>query len=254
MSQQSQQNQMKEIVIVEKPELQFIDLNENKLRLISEEDENYLEQKASELITYMRNNHDQSISSKEKDNVYLELQKIWNEVSGRDGGRLNTINFFLILHRPEYNYFVNLLKNKMEYDVDTIFFAIELEKMITEMSQDNKFTTDFDAKQFDMTPVDVHYVYQLLSKHTVKGLNKDSIAFAEIIKRIAIASKVFNYYKETFNNIAKAIQLWVASLEEGVSIQKEDPIYKLIWGEGDIVPSFTSKKVEEESEEVVVEE
>ena len=48
--------EMKGIVIVEKPDVQFTDMNDNKVRLISLEDETYLEEKASQMIEYMRNN------------------------------------------------------------------------------------------------------------------------------------------------------------------------------------------------------
>jgi hypothetical protein len=243
-------DELKDIVIVEKPELQFTDLSENGVRMISIEDETYLEQKAIELIEYMRNNHSQDISNKEKDTLYSELQKMWNDVSGKDGGRLNNINFFLVLHRQEYNYLVNLLRNKMDYDVDTIFFAMELDNMIKTMVDDNKFEDDNTAKQFNMTPVDVHYLYQLLSKHTVRGLGKEAYYFAEIIKRIALTSKIFNYYKESYTNIAKAVQLWVASLDKGIAIQENDKVYQLIWGDSDIKPVFTDKPSEEEGVDV----
>ena len=101
-----------------------------------------------------------------------------------------------------------------------------------------------------MTTVDIHYLYQLLSKHTVRGLSKESYYFAEIIKRIAMASKVFNYYKETFANIAKSVQLWVASLDKGVTIHESDPIYQLIWGDSDTKPSFHVGEEVEELREV----
>lgn len=239
--------EIKEIVIVEKPDVQFVDLSENKVRMISSDDETYLEEKAKELIEYMRNNHNQDISDESKDNLYLELQKMWNEVSGKNGGRLNSINFYLVLHRQEYNYLVSLLRNKMEYDVDTIFFAMELDSMLGAMADDNKFENDKTAKQFDMTPVDVHYLYQLLSRHKVKGLSKESYYFAEIIKRIAMSSKIFNYYKETYTNIAKAVQLWVASLDKGVSIQENDAVYQLIWGGTDIKPVFNDNQTPNEN-------
>ena len=128
---------MRDIVIVEKPDLQFTDLKGNKVRLSSMEDESYLEGKSKELLEFMRNNHDQNISDGEKDRLYLDLQSMWNEVSGRDGGRLNTIGFQLILHRQEYNYLVSLFKSKMEYNVDTIFFAMELDAMLKRMANDD---------------------------------------------------------------------------------------------------------------------
>lgn len=230
--------EMKGIVIVEKPDLQFTDLNGNKIRMISVEDETYLEEKAQELINFMRNNHSQDLSDGEKDLLYSELQVMWNEVSGRDGGKLNDTSFHLVLHRPEYNYLVSLLREKLLYDVDTIFFAMELDNMVQAMLANSKFPDDKTAMPFNMTPVDVHYLYQLISKHTVKGLKKESYYFAEVIKRVALSSRIFNYYKETYANIAKAIQMWVASLDKGVAIQEGDSVYELIWGDSDVKPNF----------------
>lgn len=250
MSQHEQD--LKNIVIVEKPDLLFEDLNGNKIRMISLEDETYLEEKYRSMIQYMRDNHSQDLSEQEKDLMYEDLKRMWNEVSGKDGGKLNSITFYLILHKQECKYLVNLLKNKLEYNVDSVFFAMELENMINGIIENNEFVGDTDAKAFDMTPVDVHYLYQILSQHTVKGLGKNSYYFAEIIKRIALTSKIFNYYKETFTNLSKAIQMWVASLDKGVIINEEDKIYHLIWGDSDKKPSFhVAEKTEDVNTEVV---
>lgn len=245
------QEELRKIVIAEKPNLNFETKDGNMVRILSHEDETYLEQSYDELIQFMRDNHAQGLTEEQKDELYNKLQISWNEVSGKNGGRLNEVSFSLILHRPEYNYLMDLIKNKIEYDVDTIFYGMELKDMLEEMSSKGKFENDKQGIAFNMTPVDIHYLYHIISKQTVKGLNTQAYNFAEIIKRIALSSNVFNHYKQNFDNVAKAIQLWVASLDKGIVINENDPIYHLIWGESDIKPKFIEvkedvKKIEEE--------
>ena len=146
----------------------------------------------------------------------------------------------------------------MEYNVDTVFYALELEKLMSELIDSEKYFGEEDAKAFTLTPVDIHYLYHILSKHTVKGLNKSARLFASIIQKIALSSGVFNYYKETFSNIAIAIQVWIASLDEGVIIPEDNKSYQLIWGnmDADKRPVFTAKppvKPEPVAEEVEAE-
>lgn len=241
---------LKDVVIVEKPELTLTSENGELVRVISQEDELYLTGKYDEIIKFMRDNHSQDISDEEKDSLYIELQKMWNEVSGKNGGRLNEVSFNLILNRDEYRYLTDLIVNKMEYDVDTIFFAEELIDMINDMRKDDKFLNN-ESKPFNMTPVDIHYLYQLLSKHTVKGLSKQSRNFSNVIRRIALSSKVFNYYKELYANLAKSITIWVHSLDKGTFISETDNAYKMIWGDSDVKPVFAEKKDVETVEEVV---
>jgi len=237
--------ELKDIVIAEKPDLTFKGDSGDMIRILSSEDEAFLEEKYKEIIDFMVNNHSQDHEEETKNNLYGQLQGMWYEVSGKKG-RLNDISFNLVLYREEYNYLLSLLKNKIEYNVDTIFYGLELENMINQMIEEDKFESDEQAKGFVMTAVDIHYLYHLLSKHTVKGLTKQSRLFAEIIKRIALSSNIFNHYKSKFDSLSKAIQMWVASLDEGFVIDEGDPVYKIIWGETDNTPKFKEvEKVEE---------
>lgn len=228
---------LREIVIAEKPDLTFKANDGDIIRILSTEDETFLEEKYQEIIDFMVNNHSQDHDEETKNELYGQLQQMWYGVSGKQG-RLNEISFNLILYREEYKYLLNLLKNKIEYNVDTIFYGLELESMIEQMVAEEKFENEEQAKGFIMTAVDIHYLYHLLGKTTVKGLSKQSRLFAEIIKRIALSSNIFNHYKSKFDSLNKAIQMWVASLDKDFVIDKGDPVYQLIWGETDIEPKF----------------
>lgn len=244
----SQKDQIKDIVISEKPELTFKSRDEEVIRIISQENEEFLEGKYQEMLKFMRDNHSQDYTEEQKDQLYKDIQIMWNEVSGKEGGKLNSISFNLILHQEEYNYLKSVINNKTEYTVDTIFYAMEIQSMMEKMLENNKFESQNQAKPFEMTAVDIHYLYHIISSHKVKGINKQSIIFAEIIKRIALSSKVFNYYKEMFDNIAKAVQLWVTSLDKGFYIDKNDKSYNLIWGDSDKEPDFKPQDTPESQE------
>lgn len=243
------QEKLRKIVIAEKPDLNFTSNDGEKIRILTPEDELYLEQSYDELIEFMRTNHAQGLTDEEKDELYNKLQISWNEVSGKNGGRLNDISFSLVLHRSEYNYLMDLLKNKIEYDVDTIFYGMELRDMLEGMKASADYENDKQGIAFDMNPIDIHYLYHIISKQTVKGLSTQAYNFAEIIKRIALSSNIFNHYKQNFDNISKAIQLWVASLDEGMVIDNQDPIYQMIWGNSDNKPKFVDMQVESEETE-----
>ena len=251
------QDNLKSIVIAEKPDLNFKSDDGTLIRVLSEEDERYLEEKYNEMVNFMRDNHNQDHAPEVKDELYHQLQVMWNEVSGKNGGKLNDISFNLILNRSEHKYLLDTLRNKGEYNSDTIFYALELEIMIDSMTDNDKYVSDVEAKPFPMTAVDIHYLYHILSSITVKGLGKGSKNFAEIIRRIALSSTVYNHYKQNFENLAKAVQLWTASLEPGTAIKEGDPIYQLIWGDSDTKPvlresadSAEEAKIEEVSEDV----
>ena len=241
--------ELKNIVISEKPDLTFKAKNGENLRILSTEDEKFLEEKYKEIIDFMVDNHSQKHEEEVKNNLYGQLQEMWLTVSGKTG-KMNDISFNLILYRDEYKYILDLLRNKIEYNVDTVFYGLELEKMIKQMIEEDKFEEEEQAKGFIMTSTDIYYLYHLLSTHTVKGLSRQSYLFAEIIKRIALSSNVFNHYKSKYDNLSKAIQMWVASLDEdGIIIGEEDPVYNLIWGETDKKPTWKTNKKELEKVE-----
>lgn len=217
----STQEEVRKQVISEKPDIYFEAKDGEKIRIISSEDEQWLDEKFDNIIKFLKENHAQNLSEGEKDELYKKLKDMWNEVSGKTG-KLNSISFDLVLHRDEHKFLVDLITNKMEYDVDTVFYAIELDKMIREMISNNKYNGDDDAKGMKMTPLDITYLYHIISKHKVKGLNQKTKLFASVISSVGVSSKVFNYYSEMFKNISDTIQKWVLSLDDESALSDED--------------------------------
>ena len=162
---------------VVKPEVSFFE-NEVQNLLISTENEVRLDSQINLIETYMKNNEGKGKSEQEKDELYKNAQIMWKEYT--DILRVAKYNFHLT--RPQWKFLTDLLLTKLEYDVNTVFFAIELTNLLASM-KDTKFTNDDQLIAFEVDATEITYIYHLIAKHKVKGLTKDSYTFANILKR-----------------------------------------------------------------------
>ena len=120
------------------------------------------------------------------------------------------------MNRPQFNFLSDLLSKNMEYDINTIFFVIELKKAfenwaVTETG--DKFTNDDEAKEFEIGAIDLEYLWQLVSTHKVKGLSKSTYLFAQVVRRMMELRTISLYYDSEGKRLSKSIQEWVASFE-----------------------------------------
>lgn len=200
---------------VVKPEISFFESEVNYF-ILSNEDELKLDHQIKEIEDYMKNNTGKEKSEEEKDDLYKNAQLMWKDYANI----LRTIKYSFFLNRPQWKFLTDLILTKLEYDVNTVFFAIELTNLLASM-KDTKFTDDKQLIPFPVDATEITYIYHLISKHKVKGLSKDSYTFANILKRIGDISKVFNYYDTAAKNLTGDIQNWVTSFEDGVSIEQK---------------------------------
>jgi uncharacterized protein YjaG (DUF416 family) len=200
---------------VVKPEVSFFE-NESTNILLSTEDEVRLDSSIKSIEDFMNNNTGEGKSEQEKDGLYKNAQLMWKDYTNI----LRDVKYNFHLNRPQWKFLTELILTKLEYDVNTVFFAIELTNLLASM-KDTKFTNDDQLLAFPVDATEITYIYHLISKHKVKGLTKDSYTFVNILKRIGDISKVFNYYDTAAKNMSGEIQNWVAAFEEGVSIEEE---------------------------------
>lgn len=198
---------------VVKPEIKFL-ANEIEHLLVDAQTEATLDNSILEIEKYINQSGKEKTDS-EKDELYQNAQDLWNEYA------LNMKNakYNFHLSRPQWKFLTDLLLSKLEYDVNTVFFAIELVDLLGTM-RDMKFSDDKELKYVAVNATEITYVYHLISKHKVKGLTKDSFLFSEILMKIGDISKIFNYYDAVGKNLSADIQNWVASFEEGVEFEK----------------------------------
>lgn len=203
-----------------KPEISFME-NEVVNLVINNDVESNLDSVIKSIEKFMSDNTGKGKSDSEKDQLYKTSQELWKEYAIK----LRDSKYNFHLNRPQYKFLTDLILTKLEYDVNTVFFAIELTDMLGGM-KNVKYSNDTDLIAFPVNATEITYIYHLISKHIVKGLSKDAYTFAQILKRIGSISKVFNYYDNCSKSISADIQDWVSSFEEGVSVEtkKEEVI------------------------------
>lgn len=201
-----------------KPQL-FMNDNEDLL-MLNKEDEKDLDDTIKSIEDFMKNNSGKGKSEEEKDELYKQSQEQWFELKTK----LENVKYNFFLNRKEYMYLTDLLLKKMEYSVDTIFFAIELKNMLFAMKSKMKFNDDKELKDVNVNTTEMIYTYHLISKHTVKGLDDKSLIFANILIKIADINKIINFYDTSIKNLSSEIQDWVASFEDGVVIENKEII------------------------------
>jgi len=197
-----------------KPEISFFE-NEVTHFLLSNEDELKMDNQLKEVEEYMKNNSGKGKSEEEKDELYKNAQLMWKEYANI----LRNVKYSFFLNRTQWKFLTDLILTKLEYDVNTVFFAIELTNLLASM-KDTKFTNDTQLVAFQVDATEITYIYHLIAKHKVKGLTKDSYTFANILKKIGDISKVFNYYDTAAKNLTGEIQNWVTAFEDGVLLEE----------------------------------
>lgn len=198
-----------------KPEISFIE-NESSHLILDNQGEVSLDSKITELETYMKSNSGKGKNEKEQDDLYKAAQQLWKNYATQ----LRDTKYNFHLNKDQYRFLTDLILQKLEYDVNTVFFAIELTDLLGSM-KGIKFSNDKDLVVIPVNATEITYIYHLIAKHKVKGLTKDAYTFANILKRIGAISKIFNYYDATGKNLSNDIQDWVTSFEEGVSIDSK---------------------------------
>ena len=97
----------------------------------------------------------------------------------------------------------------MEYDVNTVFVALELRELMSNMKE-LQYVDDMTLLSIDMTATEITYLYHLISTHKVKGLTKDAYLFASVLRRIGEISKIINYYDNESKVLVNDVTIWAA--------------------------------------------
>ena len=207
---------------VVKPEIKFFE-NETENLVINPENEVLLDNRIKSIEDFMTNNDGTGKSDDEKDELYKTSQELWREYTNS----LRDVKYNFHLNRVQWKFLTDLILTKLEYDVNTVFFAIELTELLGTM-RDVKYSNDDELIAFPVNATEITYIYHLISKHKVKGLTKDSYTFSKVLVRIGNISKLFNYYDSYAKNLSTEIQNWVTSFEEGVVVEKKSKKTKAI--------------------------
>jgi len=182
---------------------------EKEFRFITEENEQSLDTAVKELENFMAFNHGLGKSETEKDELYSKAKGLWEVYV--EVFRLTKMKFFL--NADQYEYFTIMLRDKIEYDVNTIFFGIELTDTLGDwvINKGEKITKE--VKSYEIDPVSANYLYHLISTVKVKGLTEEAYLFSQVLKKTHELIKVVNFYDNHAKSLSKDVQDWVASFE-----------------------------------------
>jgi len=198
---------------VVKPEIKFVS-NDSEYTLIDGLNETTLDNGILDIEKFITQSG-KGKTEAEKDDLYQGAQDLWNDYAEK----MKSAKYNFYLNRSQWKFLTDLLLSKLEYDVNTVFFAIELVDLLGTL-RDVKYTNDTELKHVQVNATEITYVYHLISKHKVKGLTKYSFLFSEVLIKIGEISKLFNYYDAVGKNLSQDIQNWVTSFEEGVTFEK----------------------------------
>jgi len=196
---------------VVKPKISFFQ-NDVDNMILDLEQESTLDTKLKDIETYLSSNDGKGKPETEKDELYKNAQELWKSYATS----LQNTKYNFFLNRPQWKFLTDLILSKLEYDVNTVFLAIELTNLLGGMKC-TKFNDDSQLIAFKVNATEITYIYHLISNHKIKGLTKDAYLFSQVLIRIGEISKVFNYYETSGKNFSTEIQDWVMLFEEGVS-------------------------------------
>lgn len=225
------ENQTIETNVV-KPSLSHFE-KDQEWRLVSFSDEIALDSKIKEMEDFMNNNHGRGKTELEKDNLYTAAKNLWEEYATV----LRGVKFTFYLNRKQYQFLTDLLLERMEYDVNTVFLAIELTDMLGNWRQTGVAKDDDGVRGYTTDATEITYIYHLIAKHKVKGLSNASYRFAEVLRKIGSISKIIAYYDTAAKNLSKEIQQWVASFDDNVEVEGKN------WGKNPAPAEVTESTV-----------
>ena len=198
-----------------KPELSFFE-NEVLNRLLNFDRELLLDSKIEEVENFLKNNPGHGLPEEAKDALYGNAQYLYNEYKKN----LRDVRFHFYLNRPQYNLLTDLILKKLEYDVNTVFIAIELTELLGTM-EGTKYQNDTDIKLFEVNATELTYIYHLIQGHKVKGLTKEAYVFSKLLMRIGEVSKVINYYDARAKALPEEIQQWALRMDASDVVKGE---------------------------------
>jgi hypothetical protein len=183
--------------------------NEVEYRLMPFMTELSLDSKIEELENFMKNNHGFGKSEEDKDKLYDDAKALWRSFTNE----FKEVVYTFYLNKKQYQYLMDLLKDKLEYDVNTVFFAIELTKLLGNWTEEGSSKDDNTLKGYLADATETTYIYHLIAKHKIKGISASTYRFSEILLRIGEISKIVSYYDTHAKNLSKEIQDWVSAFD-----------------------------------------
>ena len=143
-----------------------------------------------------------SLSEEDKNKVYAEATKIWNEYTEY----LKGIQYNVELTGAEYKYMKDMIVNKLHYNETTIFLAIKFKEAFLDVIDNiHKIDKNDVPHTLPITINDITLYHHLTKDLTVKGLSADAYLFRGIVTQIGQVYKIFNVWNKESEELSNKI-------------------------------------------------
>ncbi len=175
--------------------------------LITETDRLAIEAKETELSTFLSENTDFSnYTEEQKDELFDKAVSIWNELKDL----VKSAKCEFVSNGIEIKTIDKKLHQNVEYTTETLFYGLRLKK--TFLDELPKVDQDWTTHILNITFTNAIALYHVLSTITVKGLNKENYALANILYTLAEISKVYEHYNNNSVRLNTTIAQWNVGL------------------------------------------
>lgn len=187
--------------------------------LINPETKQELETLENNINSFLQSNTDfENYDEDTKNKLFDEVVEMWNEMGEKIKNAVCTFESTGI----EISTIIKKLQQSVEYTSETIFYGLHLKKMFIDTLP--KFNSDFEIKNINISFSHAVALHHLLSSITVKGLNKDSYAFAHLLYSLQEVTKVYTHYNGISLRLNNAIGRWNLGLSSSEHQQLQTAI------------------------------
>lgn len=158
----------------------------------------------------------------DKDKVYGIAEYLFNEYQKK----LNDMDFMFGLTQDEWRFMLDVVRNKIEYDQNEVFQMKEVIDGYLDSAEEVYKTLPKNIEEIP-TMINVNnliILYHLVSKHKVKGINKQFYAYLTLLTKIGERIKLFNAYNVWVQRLSNDFQMWGGSLSIDEESIKATPL------------------------------
>jgi len=191
--------------------------------ILNEEDRNSLDTILNDVDKLISTEIPKDITEHNK-NTLFEKCKEYMLTYGRT---FSGVKYTFGLSEAEYKLIKKIICQELEYDRQDLFIALVVKENFfdaIEKSEDwhkEKFKTE---DNIDFFYVDIHEITRishLIGQYKIKGLNKVSSNYAEVVRKIGDISKIYEYYNNLGNHMRQKCDNWIKGLVDKTSEEEK---------------------------------
>ena len=113
----------------------------------------------------------------------------------------------VLFTKLELDTLTKLMHQSVEYTAETIYYGLHLKQHFLKTLPKTR-DAEFNSYTIEINFTHATVLYHILSTLTVKGLNKDSYAFANILYTLAEVAKVSEHYNVGLTKAEQSLRQW----------------------------------------------